>query len=102
MYSPYPYQNSQQIIKVTGEQGANAFQLLPNSSVLLLDSSAPRVFLVTTDGAGYKSISAYKLEPYEAEPEVDLTLLVKRIEKLERSINGKSNSSNAKQKTESE
>lgn len=45
---PNPYQNinshmmpSQQVIKVNGRNGAEAYQMSPNSSVLLLDESAP-------------------------------------------------------------
>lgn len=107
MFNPYqPYMNNQQIIRVNGEPGARAYQMMPNSSALLLDESAPRLFLASTDGAGYKSIAAYKLEPYEQPSEISLNSLVERIEKLEQEIsnNAKSNTSNAKRKqiTESE
>jgi len=106
MYNPYqPYMNNQQIIRVNGENGARAYQMMPNSSALLLDESAPRLFLASTDGAGYKSISAYKLEPYESPSEISLSSLAERIEKLEQEIlnNAKSNTSNVKRKpTESE
>lgn len=104
MFNPYqPYiQQNQQIIRVNGENGAKAYQMMPNSSALLLDESAPRLFLAQTDGAGYKSISAYKLEPYVEEPAPDLTDIVTRIAKLEEKINGKSNPSTTKRKSETE
>ena len=98
MYNPYQPYNNQQIIKVNGINGANAYQLLPNSSTLLLDETAPRLFLAQTDGAGYKTISAYKLEPYVEEKEPDIKELLDRIQKLEDKVNAKSNTSNAKRK----
>ena len=96
----YGMQYNQQIIKVNGENGANAYQLPPNSSVLLLDESAPRLFLAQTDGAGYKSITAYKLEPYVPEPPVNVNDLEKRLKKLEGIVNGKSNTSNARKQSD--
>ena len=44
-----------QVTRVSGENGANAFQMGPNSSALLLDETAPIVWFVQTDGAGYKT-----------------------------------------------
>lgn len=103
MYNPYqPYGNNQQIIKVNGINGAQAYQLLPNSSALLLDETAPRLFLAQTDGAGYKSISAYKLEPYVEEKQPDLSELSDRITKLEEIVNAKSNTSSTKRKQATE
>ena len=63
----YPYQSNQylqnlmlpqqqqEVVKVNGKNGVNAFQLAPNSSALLLDTTASIVWLVQTEGAGYKT-----------------------------------------------
>lgn len=103
MFNPYqPYLQTQQIIKVNGEGGAKAYQMAPNSSALLLDETAPRIWLKTTDGAGYPSMSAYKLEPYNPEPEKDIEGIIKRIEKLERAIDEKSNTAVAKRSKQTE
>lgn len=101
MYN-YPYmnpysQNNQQIIRVNGENGARAFQMMPNSSTLLLDETEARLFLAQTDGAGYKTITAYKLEPYQAPVMNSYESLAERISKLEGIINGKSYSGNGTQ-----
>lgn len=93
---PYNLQR-QQVIKVNGVNGANAFQMYPNSSVLLLDESAPRLFLAQTDGAGYKTITAYKLEPYIEPETISNADLLERIIKLEEKINGQSNIRHDKQ-----
>ena len=79
----------QEIVRVNGENGAKALQLAPNSSALLLDESAPLVWLVQTDGAGYKTTVPYTITPYQAQPAPDLNSLEERIQRLEDLINGK-------------
>lgn len=92
----------QEIIKVNGKGGANAFQLAPDSSALLLDTSAPIIWFAQTDGAGYKTLLAYDIKPHEEEKEVDVyKSLEDRITKLEETVNAKSNSTSAKRKSES-
>lgn len=85
----YPYQNfqSNQVVRVTGEAGARAYQMMPNSSALLLDETAPLVWLVQTDGAGYKTLSPYTITIYKPEPEPDLRELMARITRLEDKLN---------------
>lgn len=105
--NPYGQYNNQvqtqnQVIKVHGEDGAKAYAMQPNSSVLLLDETTARLFLKQTDGAGYPSISSYKLEPWVDEPSIDYTSLNDRITKLEEIINVKSNTTKTKPKNESE
>lgn len=90
------------VTEVTGRAGAEAFQLAPDSSMLLLDTTAPIVWLVKTDGAGYKSLVPYDIKVHEEEKPVDhYKELEDRISKLEEVINGKSNISETKRKPES-
>lgn len=46
-YNPYqPYYNMgarQEVVRVNGKNGADAYQMAPNSSILLLDETAPIV-----------------------------------------------------------
>lgn len=79
----------QEIIKVNGQNGAKAFQMAPNSSALLLDESAPIIWLIQTDGAGYKTEIPYSITPYQAQPEPDINSLEMRIKRLEEIINDK-------------
>ena len=105
-YSPmYPqpvqtpqYIPKQEVVKVNGENGARALQIAPNSSALLLDENAPIVWLVITDGAGYKTVTPYSITPYQPEPPVDVKSLEERIKRLEEMFNGKSNTRNIKSK----
>ena len=76
-----------EITRVNGRNGAEAYQLPPNSSNLLLDETAPIVWLVQTDGAGYKTLTPYTISPYQAAPPVDVQSLEERVKKLEELIN---------------
>lgn len=96
-----PQATKQEVIKVNGKNGANAFQLAPDSSALLLDTSAPLVWLVQTDGAGYKTLIAYDIKPHEEVEETNaIKALEERIKKLEETVNAKSNTANVKRKSE--
>ena len=94
--NPQPLTPKMEIIKVSGKNGAEAFQLAPNSSVLLLDETSPIIWFKTTDGAGYPTITPYTITPYtEPTPTNDLLILEHRITKIEERLNESNN--NAKQ-----
>ena len=107
-----PYQNQylqnlmmpqqQEVVKVNGKNGVDAFQLAPNSSALLLDTTAAIVWLVQTDGAGYKTSTAYDITPHVPEEEAQFKTLEERISKLEETINAKSNIKPTTKRSESE
>lgn len=58
-------QNNQEIIRVHGEEGAKAFGLGPNSSVLLMDETDNIVWAKVTDGAGYATLRGFRITPIE-------------------------------------
>jgi hypothetical protein len=71
-YYSQPQQNNnmgiqQQVVRVNGKNGAEAYQMAPNSSILLLDETAPIVWLKTTDGAGYPTVTPYDIAPHQNE-----------------------------------
>lgn len=90
------------IIKVHGYNGADAFQMGPNSQVFLLDDNDPLIWFVQTDGAGYKTITPYDVAPHQTAPQVDVQSLEARVQKLEeqlsnvKSYSGPNKSNNAK------
>ena len=89
-YMPQTYQQMAQpvqVVKVNGENGARAFQIGANSSALLLDESGLMVWLVTTDGAGYKTVAPYDIAPHQSAPAPDYGSLEQRIAKLEGIVN---------------
>ena len=79
---------AQQVVRVNGENGARAFQIGANSSALLLDESGLMVWLVTSDGAGYKTVQAYDIAPHQTAPVPDYGGLENRIKRLEEIVNG--------------
>ena len=109
-YGAYPQQFQQipqtqpvqQVVKVNGENGAKAYQMGANSSALLLDESGTMVWLVTSDGAGYKSVSAYDIAPHQIAPTPDYGTLENRIQKLEEIVDGYSRNLNATSKKQSD
>ena len=71
-YNPYTPQlefpqPQVRISNVNGRAGAEAFKLGPDSSIFLLDSKDPVIWMVTTDSAATKTITRIKaiIEPEE-------------------------------------
>lgn len=89
----------QEIVRVSGENGAKAYNMPPNSSILLLDETAPLIWLKSTDGAGYPTLTPYAIAPYQEEPQIDTKTLEQRVARLEELLNGKSNVTNVKSKS---
>ena len=91
----------QEVVKVKGENGARTYQMMPNSSALLLDEDNPIVWLVQTDGAGYKTVSPYSISPYQPAPPIDLSSLDERLKRIEAIIDESDSKSNANRKNKS-
>ena len=108
-YNPYgfpqqpqqPTLPTQQVVRVNGENGARAYQMGANSSAMLLDESGTLIWLVTSDGAGYKSVSAYDIKPHEQAPAPDFGTLESRIKRLEEIVNGSTGHTDAACKKQS-
>lgn len=86
-----------EIVKVNGEAGARNFKMAPNSSALLADETAPMIWFVQTDGAGYLTATPYDISPHQTTPPIDVNELAQRVAQLEELINAKSNSQSTKQ-----
>lgn len=86
-----------EVIRVNGEASARNFKMAPNSTVLLLDETAPLVWFAQTDGAGYLTVTPYDITPHQTHPPVDVDNLAQRVAQLEEIINAKSNISATKQ-----
>ena len=80
-----------QVDRVNGENGARAFAMGPYSSAMLLDESGTLVWMVTTDGAGYKTVAPYDILPHKAEAAPDFSDLESRVKKLEDMMGGRRN-----------
>lgn len=79
--------NFNQIIKVNGRNGAEAYQMPPNAQALLLDETQPLLWLKQTDGAGYPTITAYDIKPHQEQAQPDMKSLEERISRIEEKLN---------------
>lgn len=66
-------QSVDNLIRVTGLDGAKAYQLPPNSSIALFDSNNDIMYIKTTDGAGFPSIRAFSFTPIDTAQQVEHT-----------------------------
>lgn len=73
----------QEIVRVNGKEGAEAYRMAPNSSVLLLDETAPLVWCKMTDGAGYPTMTAYEITPYTPPAPPDYSTIDARMAQIE-------------------
>ena len=91
-YNQQPQQQAPryEVIHVNGQNGAQALQMAPNSNAIVMDDTAPLIWLCQTDGAGYKTVQAFDISPHKDAPVVDVSSLEERIARLEGIINGKS------------
>lgn len=59
--------NRGELIRVTGFDGARAYQMPPNSNAALFDSNEDIFYVKTTDGAGFPTIRAFRFTPMETQ-----------------------------------
>ena len=68
MYGFYQQPYGEQLIRVTGLDGAKAYQMRPNSAVALFDGAEDIFYLKSTDGAGFPTIRVFRFEEVPATP----------------------------------
>ena len=86
-YLPQLRQQSQSIQYVNNKQSAEAYQLAPNSSVILMDSNQARFYMKQTDASGMATLKAYDFkEAKEERPEEYVTKA--EFEKFKASMKG--------------
>lgn len=81
---------------VHGRQGAEQFNIGPNSSIYLPDADDDYIWWIRTDNYGNKNIICLDVTIHVDPPQVDLNNLQMRLEALEEKLNAKQNKSNTK------
>lgn len=71
---------AQQVIQVAGRQSIDTLQMAPNSSVLIMDTSAPIVWLCVSDGLGKVTATAYDITPHQDTPPFDIAAFADSVE----------------------
>lgn len=79
-YNPVQTQLPRKTIdRVNGKNGAEMYQLAPESSVILLDENDPMIWFIQTDSAGYKTVKPYDIKPHEEEKLPDVKSFDERL-----------------------
>ena len=85
-YNSYVSMNTQpqqQVIQVDGKASVDMIQLPPNSSELVMDRTAPIVWLCVSDGIGKVTATAYDITPHKDKTAVSMDDVEKRLEAVE-------------------
>ena len=93
-FSPQYQQNylpKQKIIQVNGKASVDSMQLAPDSSVLVMDTTAPLVWLCVSDGLGKVTSTPFTITEYKEKPPVDLNSIEQRLDKIEKQLEEKEN-----------
>ena len=78
----------QQILQANVKQSINSLRMYPNSSALIADTTAPIVWLCTSDGLGNVTPVAYDIAPHKDTPAPDIHDFETRLSAVESSVNG--------------
>lgn len=107
MMSPYQVpQNTnklppQQILQANGKGSIDALQMSPNSSVLIMDSTSPIVWMCISDGLGNVSSTPYDISPHIDKPPVSMDNLEQRLSTIEDTLRRMEDINNARQSYDS-
>lgn len=62
LQQPYMLQTFDNIVRVSGPEGAKEFKMGPNSRAVLMDDYNPVFYLKTTDDGGFATMRTFKFE----------------------------------------
>ena len=88
------YLPAQQVIQVNGKASIDAMQMAPNSSVLVMDTTAPIVWMCIADGVGRGVATPYDIAVHHDAPapnsvEARLDALESNLKRMESMLNVK-------------
>lgn len=76
----------QQVVQANGKASISAIRMSPNSSVLIMDTTAPIVWLCTSDGLGNVTPVAYDIAPHKDTPAPDVSSFEQRLSTVENNV----------------
>lgn len=77
----------QQVLQANGKPSIDALKMSPNSSVLIMDTTAPIVWLCTSDSLGNVTSVAYDITQHKDQPVPSVTDFEARLVAVENNIN---------------
>ena len=86
----YSYQSNilpqQQIIQANGKASIDALRMMPNSSVLIMDTTAPIVWMCVSDGLGNVTSTPYDIAVHKDPEPININDLDARLAAIEKAI----------------
>lgn len=96
---------AQQILKVNGEESVRQVRMAPNSSALAMDTTAPIVWLLVSDGVGSVTSTPYDISEHKMDQrqsiEERILILEDKINELTKSHDEQNDRSDRKLKDKS-
>lgn len=83
---PRPSLAQQQVVTVAGAESLAQIQLAPNSSILVMDQSAPIVYLCQSDGVGKVTSTAYDIAPHKDKAQAERESMDARLAAVEAAV----------------
>lgn len=83
---PQPPLQQEQVTQVNGRASVEQIQLAPNSSKLVMDTTAPIVWLCVSDGVGRVTATPYDITEHKDAPPVDVAGIEQRLAAVEASL----------------
>ena len=90
---PQVQPQTQGIQYVNDRASAEAYQMPPNSNVILMDSNLPRFYIKQTDASGIATVKSYDFKETEKEKPVEY-VTKEEFEKYKASVKGAKHESN--------
>ena len=81
--APQPQLQQEQVTQVNGRASVEQIQLAPNSSKLVMDTTAPIVWLCVSDGVGRVTATPYDITEHKDAPPVDVAGIEQRLANVE-------------------
>ena len=79
---------AQQILQAAGKGSVDKIRMAPNSSALVMDTTAPLVWVCTSDSLGNVTAEAYDISKHKEAPAADVASLESRIAAIEKRMEG--------------
>lgn len=108
-YNPYNFQMPQLQVQqpqqqqpgiqyVNGKESANAYQMQPNSSMLLMDSNDAKFYIKTSDASGFCTVKTYTFKEEIESTESNQYVTKQEFEEFKQQLlKGVSNESNTRE-----
>ena len=84
--APRPTLPQQQVVTVSGPDSLGQIQMGPNSSMLVMDQTAPVVYLCQSDGVGKVTSTAYDITPHKDAAKLQQESMDARLSALEEAV----------------